>query len=169
VERCDDCGFVYADQAVEDLPGLLREGAAAVAAALAGVPGARLRAHPLAGTWSALEYACHVRDVLDVQHGRLQRALVEDRPRNVPMRRDERVSELRYNDQPVGAVVADLSANAERLAAAFAALDEGQRARVLVYGWPTEAERDLVWVARHTVHELVHHRGDIERVLVAGG
>ena len=32
---------------------------------------ALLRAHPIEDTWSALEYACHVRDVIEVS-GRVQ-------------------------------------------------------------------------------------------------
>jgi hypothetical protein len=167
MDRCDDCTFVYADHAADHLADEIRARAGRVAAAIAGTPASRLRARPLPGTWSALEYACHVRDVLEVQRGRLLRAVREDRPRNVPMGRDERPMELRYNDQPAEEVMAAVRANGERLAAAFDALDEAGRARVLVYSWPSEAERDLVWVARHTVHELEHHRRDIERVLSA--
>jgi S-DNA-T family DNA segregation ATPase FtsK/SpoIIIE len=168
MDRCGDCPFVYADHAAGDLPDRLRAEAAALAATLSSATRRRVQARPIEGTWSALEYACHVRDVLDVQHGRLQRALVEDRPHPPPMGRDERPGAMRYNEQPTAGVAADVRANAERLAAAFAALDDAGRARALVYNWPAEAERDLLWVARHTLHELVHHHRDIERALAAG-
>jgi S-DNA-T family DNA segregation ATPase FtsK/SpoIIIE len=167
VDHCEDCPFVYADHAVADLPGLLRAGAGAVAATVSATPLRGLRARPIEGTWSALEYACHVRDVLEVQHGRLGLALVEDRPVCEPMGRDERPAALRYNEQPPAEVAADIEANGESFAAAFEALDDAGRARLLVYTWPVESERDLLWVTRHTLHELVHHHRDIRRVLAA--
>jgi hypothetical protein len=43
-----------------------------------------LRTRPEEGVWSALEYACHVRDVFLVQRDRLYTALVEDTPTFTP-------------------------------------------------------------------------------------
>jgi DNA segregation ATPase FtsK/SpoIIIE, S-DNA-T family len=167
MEHCDDCPFTYGDHAIDDLPAELRAAAAALAAALVAPSPEDLRAHPLDGVWSALEYACHVRDVLAVQHERLGRMLVEDRPRNTPMRRDERVAELHYNAQPPAEVGQEVIANAERLAAAFATLDAAGWSRTVLYRWPVETERDTAWLARHTLHEVVHHHRDIDRVLAA--
>lgn len=59
-------------------------------------------------TWSALEYTCHVRDVLAVQRERLVSALTEQRPLFAPMRRDERAVEQRYNEQDIDAVLGEL-------------------------------------------------------------
>jgi hypothetical protein len=37
--------------------------------------------------------------------------------------------------------------------------------RRLVYNYPEPAERDLAWLARHTVHEGEHHLFDVDRLL----
>jgi S-DNA-T family DNA segregation ATPase FtsK/SpoIIIE len=124
-----------------------------------------LRMHPLPDTWSALEYACHVRDVFTVQRERLASALTDDAYEAVPMRRDEIVTERGYNEQVPVAVVDDLSANADELAAAFAVLAPDQWDRTFVYH--DQGPRTLTWVAQHTVHEAEHHLLDIGRVLRA--
>ena len=52
----------------------------------------QVRTRPSPDTWSPIEYACHVRDVLLVQRDRAYRALVEDAPEFSPMGREERVT-----------------------------------------------------------------------------
>jgi S-DNA-T family DNA segregation ATPase FtsK/SpoIIIE len=173
MDRCDACPFVYADVPAEAVAGRLRGLVPAYRSRLAGpdVAGPELlRAHPRPGVWSALEYACHVRDVLGAQRGRLLRAQAEDRPEAVSMDRDGRVARERYNEQDPAAVADELAAAAELLAGAFDALG-GSGApgwqRVIVYHWPETAERDMAWLGRHTVHEGVHHLRDIDDVLAA--
>jgi hypothetical protein len=123
-----------------------------------------VRAHPVEGTWSALEYACHARDVFEVQRERLGHALVEDSYTPPRMRRDERVSEMRYNEQPPADVADDLAANATALASFVENVSETDLARTMHYGYPELAERTLEWVVKHTVHEGEHHLLDIGRV-----
>jgi hypothetical protein len=125
------------------------------------------RAHPIEGTWSALEYACHARDVFAVQRERLAHALVEHEYTPPPMRRDERVSEMRYNEQDPAGVADDLAANATTLATYIENFSEADLARTMHYGYPEPALRPLSWVAVHTVHEGEHHLLDIGRVLRA--
>ncbi len=65
-DRCDECGFDYealaVADAVDELRRLGRRYRAPLTRFLADEDGdALVRAHPLPGTWSALEYACHVR------------------------------------------------------------------------------------------------------------
>jgi S-DNA-T family DNA segregation ATPase FtsK/SpoIIIE len=167
---CDECTFTYADWAVDDIPEHIRTVAGEIqrtviecATRRGGVE--QLRAHPLPDTWSALEYTCHLRDVLQVQRDRLARALAEDKPIFEAMGRDERVVLDRYNEQDPAAVAADLLVAADALAAALEALDPAGWERVGVYGYPTVEERSMVWVAQHTLHELIHHRVDIDNVL----
>jgi hypothetical protein len=128
---------------------------------------ALLRAHPIEDTWSALEYACHVRDVLDVQLGRLTSAMTEELFTPAPMRRDERVSELRYNAQVPTEVADAIDANADALAALLEGFSDEEWSRSMSYSYPVLAVRPLSWVAQHTVHELEHHLLDIGRVLRA--
>jgi hypothetical protein len=169
---CRECGFDYDglsnDEVVDALRGFDRRYRAPMTR---GLPGETLddllRAHPLPGVWSALEYACHVRDVFAGQRGRLALALREDMPTFESMRRDERAVEERYNEQDPAAVADALAANAEELATALAALTPSEWSRRAMYGYPEPTERDMAWVARHTVHEGRHHLLDIGRVLRA--
>ncbi len=164
---CAQCGFIYDNVAPAAVPGALPERAGRYRRVLSGAGPDDLRARPADDVWSALEYACHVRDVLRVQRDRLHLALTRDRPRFEAMGRDERVQRDRYNDQDPSAVGDGLVAAAERLASDLEALDaEGWR-RTGVYNWPEVAERSMEWMARHTLHELEHHLGDVERVLAA--
>ena len=69
---CEECGFSHQSLPVDDASAALRELGRRYRIPLSrGLKGedldALLRAHPLEGTWSALEYACHYRDVLAAQ------------------------------------------------------------------------------------------------------
>ena len=169
---CEECGFDYASLDEAAVPNALRAFGRRYRAPLTrGLPGEALdellRAHPRPGVWSALEYACHVRDVLSVQRSRVAQALAEDMPTFAPMKREERVERLRYNEQPPDEVSAEIAANAEEIAAAFAALSPEQWSRRGVYGYPEPTERDVLWIGRHTVHEGQHHLLDVGRALRA--
>jgi S-DNA-T family DNA segregation ATPase FtsK/SpoIIIE len=127
------------------------------------VPGDRLRTRPAPEVWSPLEYACHVRDVLLVQRERVLLAQVEDQPEFVPMRRDERAVGARYNEQDPVTVLAAIPTAADDLAATLDGLDATGWARSGIYTYPERAVRSIEWIGRHTLHELRHHQGDIER------
>jgi hypothetical protein len=106
-----------------------------------------------------------VRDVLLAQRDRLFVALVEDEPSFKPMYRDERVNFDRYAEQDPEVVAAQLCMAAAMTAHAFSGLDAQQWARPLTYNYPELTRRDVEWMAHHTLHEMVHHRADIERIL----
>jgi S-DNA-T family DNA segregation ATPase FtsK/SpoIIIE len=125
-----------------------------------------LRAHPRPG-WSALEYGCHVRDVLRVQRYRVAQAQAEDVPSFTSMRRDERAREEHYNDQDARAVAAELTAAARDFAAALSALDDLGWQRTGVYPWPVREVHTVEWIGQRTVHELAHHLFDCRRLLAA--
>jgi hypothetical protein len=161
VERCEECGFDYAAVPAATVSGRLRSFGSRYATALGGAPNPRRR--PADGVWSPLEYACHVRDVFDVQRQRLALALREQEPVFVPMERDERAVRDAYNEQNPSTVLADLAAAAHALADAVDALSEAELARVGVYPWPQPQARSLLWLGRHSVHEGEHHLLDIVR------
>ncbi|HUZ20917.1 MAG TPA: DinB family protein [Acidimicrobiales bacterium] len=169
MDTCAECGYDYAALGRVELPVTVGSLGGEYAARLAASPAERLRAHVRDGVWSALEYACHVRDLLDVQRSRIGLALVEDVPAFAPMRRDERVAEERYNDQDPATVRSALLGAADGLAVALEHLDEGGWRREGHYNWPVQAVRSVEWIARHTVHELVHHLRDVESVLGDAG
>jgi hypothetical protein len=105
-----------------------------------------------------------VRDVFEIQRDRLGHALVETLYNPPPMRREERVSEMRYNEQPPITVADDLAAHATALASFVENLSATDLARTMRYSYPELAERTLAWVVVHTVHEGEHHLLDIGRV-----
>jgi S-DNA-T family DNA segregation ATPase FtsK/SpoIIIE len=161
---CDECGLVYASIPVGDIPNALRAFGPIYRARL-GVDAARLRARPSPEVWSALEYACHVRDVLGVQRERLLLALTEDRPTFIPMGRNERVTRDHYNDQDPLIVADQLEASATAIGTEFAGLGAEQWERTGIYNWPTSSVRSMVWLGRHTIHEGSHHLRDIDALL----
>ena len=126
-----------------------------------------LRRRPDEHTWSALEYACHVRDVFETYSTRVARTLVEDEPLLESMERDERPARERYNEQDPAVVAGELNERAEALAAAFESLASAEWERTAIHPYPEPAPRSLAWMARHVVHEGNHHLLDVGRVLRA--
>jgi uncharacterized glyoxalase superfamily protein PhnB len=161
---CENCGFVY------DLAAAPKAGAAILAtasqlAAIIGAGDARFRQRPDSSTWSILEYACHVRDVLLVQRERVLLALRVEQPTVETMGRDERVETDGYIDQHPFDVARQLGDAALMFSGVLDRLDDRSWQRVLIYSYPHQASRTLSWVAVHTVHEVVHHLGDVQRQL----
>ena len=83
------------------------------------------------------------------------------------MHRDHRVQLEGYADEDPAAVAAELDMAAGLLVRVWRRLDAGQLDRTLVYNYPEPAERTLLWLGRHTTHEVVHHLADVERALGA--
>jgi len=171
MEAADECGFVY--DAVENsaVPAALRTACATVADLLRREELAPvLRIRPAPDVWSALEYAGHLRDICLAQRDRVLLALVVDTPSFVPIYRDQRAVLARYNEDEPGTVAAELVMAAELFARLLGRLDSAELARPCLYNYPEPKERDVGWVGRHTLHEAIHHLGDVRRVLdlVAG-
>jgi predicted carbohydrate-binding protein with CBM5 and CBM33 domain len=164
---CAECGYDFESL---DRPHILRALtalAAELCQLLGSVDAPLLRAHPRPGSWSALEYGCHVRDVLGFQRDRVALAQADDVPSFTSMRRDERAVEERYNDQDPRVVAAQIAAAAGDLAATLTALDEAGWLRTGVYPWPVREVRTVEWIGQRTVHELAHHLFDCRRLLAA--
>jgi len=161
---CPACGFDYAAGTLADVVASLTEHAGAIAATVAGA-GDAVRARPDPDTWSALEYECHVRDVLAAQRGRIALTLAEDRPTYAPMGRDELVIVRQYNAQDPSVVATELSHEVALFAAAALALSPIELGRTGTYPFPAPNERPLAWLVHHTAHELQHHLDDITRGL----
>ena len=164
---CAECGFSYQLVQPDAVPGRLRALRSGFSEELSSAGTVAVSRRPEPSVWSALEYACHVRDVLLVQRERMIVAQVEDVPAVARMHRDERVSLARYDAHAVPVVLDQLGMAAELCAVTFEALGPAGRARRLVYPWPEATERDLGWVGRHAVHEGEHHLMDVRRVLAA--
>lgn len=165
VDRCSECGFEYIALDRAGISGALRLVAAQYRARLVGCDTWALRHRPRPDVWSPLEYAAHVRDVLIAQRERSALALRSNQPTFTSMRPDELVGERRYNDEDPAEVASQIEHAADLLASLLDGLSESEWGRTGIYNWPAPASRDLSWIGRHTVHELVHHLLDITRAL----
>jgi hypothetical protein len=154
------CGFSYAVGRSDIIP-WLRSDTRAFVDKFGRLDPAGLRTRPEPIVWSPLEYACHVRDVLRVQTERVLLAQREEEPAFAPMRRDERAIEDRYNEQDPEKVSADLQAAADGFVAVLEQFDDAGWMRTGIYNYPEPSVRTVEWIAIHTDHELMHHRGDI--------
>jgi hypothetical protein len=166
--RCDGCGFEYGSVPQDQVVPLLHELSSRYADHLADHERTDLRQRPSPEVWSALEYACHVRDVMLVMRERVLQVLREPTPPAfTPMGRDERVTHDRYAEQPPDDVARQLVDAAAMLTFVFEGMDDDQWERTCIYGYPAPAERTLAWVAQQTVHEAEHHLGDLVASLPA--
>jgi hypothetical protein len=161
--QCVECAFAYSEISVEAAIEVIRSVPARVRNAVLSLPAGHLTVRPGDGTWSALEYVCHLRDVYAVYTIRLYRTRTEETPILEPMLNDLRVERFRYNQRDVRAVVAELIDNVAGL------LDEA--ARHTADAWERTArrlvgeERTARWLMLQAAHEGLHHLRDIESVL----
>ena len=164
MDRCEACGFTYdLDQASAAGPAIVA--AASELVAFLKDDGTEVRTRRDPALWSALEYGCHVRDVLLVQRERVLAARRTDRPSFDPMGRDERVEHDGYAEQDPLDVARQLGDAALLFANDLARLTLAEWDRTLMYNYPAPFERSLRWVAVHTVHEARHHLLDVRRQL----
>jgi hypothetical protein len=159
---CTVCGIDYpavtvtaALTAIERQPGRLRT-------TVMNVPGGVLRTRPDPGTWSALEYLCHLRDVFAAAAIRLYRIRTEDHPLLEPLFNDLRAERFSYNNRELLPVLDELTDNARGFCEEVRRTppdDWSRRASRL----PGEV-RTARWLLRQTMHEGMHHERDIRQV-----
>lgn len=168
--RCDECGFDYDAAVVTEAAESLRSFGRRYRAPLTrGLPGedllALLRTRSEPDVWSPLEYACHMRDVLVVQRGRLARVLAEEHPTLERFGMWDWPEQDSYNDQDPAVVLDELTDAADAMAAAVEAVPVDGWSRTAVYGYPRPTDRTLAWLVTHSVHEGHHHLLDVGRGL----
>lgn len=168
-ERCEICGLVYetitapdAIVALNSFPRRYREVFAAVQDE--GDVDSLVRERPEPATWSALEYAAHVRGVVQLFDERVRRALVEDSPEVPGSALDENPWEGHEPGDDLAVVLDGLTAACHSLVARLEGVQGEDWNRTVV----REGEEiSVLWMARNTVHEGAHHLRDIEKVLRA--
>lgn len=154
---CPECGLDTRGFPRDGVSGMIRANAAAWQHLLTG-PG-DLGRRPSPGKWSALEYGCHVRDVLRLYEQRLTLMLAQDGPEFPDWDQDATAVADRYREQDPAAVARDLAAAAEVIAAHFGSLTLGQWQRT---GSRSDGARFTVEsFARYFVHDPVHHLYDV--------
>lgn len=155
-EQCPECGFVAASVERSDVPELVRRLTAVIADALGH---ADVRQRPQPAVWSALEYACHVRDVCRLFAQRLELMLTQDDPQFANWDQNVTALEDRYWVQEPEAVASELRHAADAIADDFAAVSGDQWER------PGRRSNGSVFTvdtfARYFLHDLAHHAWDI--------
>jgi len=166
-ERCPECAFDPNGFGAAELPAAVaalgRRYQAPLTRLLPGEDASLLVARPLPGVWSALAYACHVRDVLSVFDGRIALMLAEDSPEFGWWDHEAAVEADAYEKQVPAEVAAAIAANAATLSATLVAVPDDAWDR-------TGTRRDgelftVLGAGRFALHEGAHHLLDIGRVL----
>lgn len=160
---CERCGLAYAELSVDRCVGLVTESVATLVTLLTTGDDRRLRRRPEPGTWSAVEYACHVRDVLWVFALRVHRGVHEDRPSLDPMYNDWRAERFGYARVPIDVLRHELGPAVEGFLAEVRSVPDNAWDRTVVRR-PDEV-RTVRWLVRQAAHECVHHLADVTRIL----
>jgi ketosteroid isomerase-like protein len=162
-EACPGCGFEWIAVPAADVGTRVTQGSRALAARLRALDPDAATARPAPDVWSALEYGAHVRDVLMNIRDRMVVGLAEDTPSFKPLYRDLRVDAGLYRGERPDVVATELESVADLFARTIAALTDEQLARPVIYAYPADRERTILWMGRQVVHEVEHHLGDVER------
>lgn len=153
---CPECGFDTAAVDVARVGTMVRENASAWQSVLGR---GDVRDRPDPGTWSPLEYACHVRDVFRVYGERLDLMLTEDGPHYPNWDQDATAVEDRYDRADPAVVAAELTRSAADLATCFDGVAPDQYDRT---GFRSDgASFTIDSFARYFVHDPVHHLWDV--------
>ena len=154
---CPECGLDTQSFPREAIAGMIRVNAASWQGLLAG-PG-DLRSRPSPDVWSALEYGCHVCDVLWLYDERLRLMLKLDGPQYPNWDQDATAVADRYAEQDPAIVVAGLREAADVIAARFEGVSGGQWQRTGRRG--DGAVFTIESFVRYLIHDLVHHLYDV--------
>src|SRR4051795_12851073 len=120
---------------------------------------ADVASRPEPGVWSALEYACHVRDVHRVFATRVRAMQDTDDPLFENWNQDEAAVQGRYGEQRPDRVADEPATSAEEVASAYA--------RVEGSAWDRPGRRSngslftTASLARYHLHDVEHHLVDV--------
>lgn len=155
-ETCPECGFDAAGVDRDAMGALVRTNVEAWPAVLAHP---LVRERPSDDQWSALEYACHVRDVFTLFDERLTRMLGEDGPRFANWDQDVTAVEQRYDLQDPTVVSRELVEAGQACAARWDTVGDDDWGRT---GDRSDGSTFTVdSFARYLLHDPVHHLADV--------
>jgi hypothetical protein len=153
---CPECGFDAGDVPGCRVAGWLREKAACWPA-VCERPDAAVR--PAPQVWSALEYACHVRDVCRIFESRVELMRSEVDPAFENWDQDAAAITGAYRTQEPLAVAVELCVAAEAAAAAFESVGESEWERT---GRRTNGSRFTIeTLGQYFLHDVIHHLHDV--------
>jgi hypothetical protein len=162
---CDECGFVYGAVSSDQVPDRLRAFEPHFRAVLVGVEPRIIRRRPAPDVFSALEYTCHLRDVIRLEEWRIRVMLAHDEPEFVAVQPGGGTVTEGYQRQELTAVLDELAAAADSLAELYAGLSDADRGRTAIYHRPERMIRTLDRAALDAVHEGEHHLVDVRRAI----
>ena len=161
---CPECGLDTQKFSRDEIGEMIRTNAAAWHRVLTGSADPRLR--PTSARWSALEYGCHVRDVLRLYEQRLTLMLTQDSPQFPNWDQDVTAIEDRYSEQDPVVVADELATAAEVIAAHFDDIAPSQWQRT---GSRSDgADFTVESFGRYFVHDPVHHLHDVTGTSAGG-
>jgi hypothetical protein len=156
---CPECGLDTQGFPREAVAGMTRANARAWQRVLSGGRPEDARRRPSPDVWSALEYGCHVRDVLRLFDERLALMLTADEPHYANWDQDATAVAERYGDQDPAAVAGELQTAAEAIATRFEGVSGEQWQRT---GVRSDGARFTVEsFARYFIHDPIHHLYDV--------
>ena len=155
---CPDCGFDATDVDIGDVANLLRSNVERWPDLLAHE---HVRVRPTDDQWSALEYACHVRDVFRLFDRRLQLMLESDDPHFANWDQDVTAIEDRYDLQDPATVRDELVEAGNAFAERWDAVQPEQLGR---RGFRSDGAAFTVEsFGVYFIHDPIHHVDDVER------
>jgi hypothetical protein len=121
-----------------------------------------IRRRPSPEVWSALEYAAHVRDVIDFYADRIDRVLNEERPQMTGADFSSMSERRGYLEEDPAVVVDEIAGSSVVVEERLRSLSADQWARVGI-GMDGD-ERTLLVLARRLAHDGQHHLLDLDRL-----
>ena len=110
-------------------------------------------------TWSALEYACHVRDVFTLFTQRLNLMLAEDGARFADWDQDRTAVEQDYGNADPSEVGPELAAEGHEAAESFAGVPEEDWSRRGLRS--NGSQFTVLTLSQYFLHDVVHHLHDV--------
>lgn len=157
-QQCEECGFDARSCRPGEIGGLSREATEPWAAFMAHPS---VRARPREDCWSALEYACHVRDAFRLGVYRVNRMLHEDDPRFDNWDQDETAVAERYDLQDPEVVAGEVVSAGTAFADLYDTITGDQWSRPGVRSDGSSFTVDSF--GRYFLHDIVHHVVDVQR------
>jgi hypothetical protein len=121
-----------------------------------------IRRRPSPEVWSALEYAAHVRDVIDFYADRIDRVLNEERPQMTGADFSSMPERRGYLQEDPAVVVDEIAGSSVVVEERLRSLSADQWARIGI-GIDGD-ERTLLVLARRLAHDGQHHLFDLDRL-----
>lgn len=155
---CPECGFDVRDFPREEIGAMIRGNAEQWQEVL---EHPNVRQRPSDDVWSALEYACHVRDVFRLYDHRLKLMLEESNAAYPNWDQDEAAISGAYGRAEPTVVATELTDSATSLADRFETVEGDD--------WTRTGERSdganftIESFARYLIHDPIHHLHDVRK------